>query len=66
MVGYTDGYFGYVADEAAHRDGVYEASASRFDADRGKALTDAAVELLRTLAAELRPNATEALEGISR
>ena len=66
VVGYTDGYFGYVADEGAHRDGVYEASASRLDAGGGKALTDAAVELLRTLAAELRPNAPEALEGISR
>jgi hypothetical protein len=66
VVGYTDGYVGYVADEAAHRDAVYEASASRFDAGGGKKLTDAAVELLRTLASELRPNSTEALEGISR
>jgi len=66
VVGYTDGYFGYVADEAAHRDGVYEASASRFDASGGKTLTDAAVELLRTLASEVRPNGTKALESISR
>jgi len=65
VIGYTNGYFGYVADEAAHRDGVYEASASRFDARGGKALTDAAVELLRSLASELRANAPEVLEGVS-
>ena len=52
VIGYTNGYFGYVADEAAHRDGVYEASASRFDARGGKVLVDAAVDLLRSLASE--------------
>ena len=66
IIGYTNGYVGYVADEAAHRAGVYEASASRFDARGGEMLTDAAVELLRTLASDRRANATEALEGISR
>ena len=66
VIGYTNGYFGYVADQAAHRDGVYEATASRFDAQGGKTLTDAAVELLRSLASELRADASEALEGISR
>lgn len=49
VVGYTNGYFGYVADEAAHRDGVYEASASRFDPRGGQILVDAAVDLLRSL-----------------
>ena len=38
VIGYTNGYYGYVADEAAHRDGVYEASASRFDAAGGQIL----------------------------
>jgi hypothetical protein len=65
VVGYTDGYFGYVADEAAHRDGVYEASASRFDPVGGKVLVDAALDLLRALHAEAL-EAAEALEGVSR
>jgi hypothetical protein len=47
VIGYTDGYLGYVADEAAHRDGVYEASASQFDPAGGLAIADAARALLR-------------------
>jgi hypothetical protein len=54
VIGYTNGYFGYVADEAAHRDGVYEASASRFDAFGGQVLVDGAVELLESLASDAR------------
>ena len=46
VIGYTDAYAGYVADEAAHRDAVYEASASQFDAAGGQALADAALALL--------------------
>ena len=50
VVGYTDGYFGYLADEAAHRDGSYEAGASFFDAEAGDALSDAAIGLAREAA----------------
>ena len=61
VIGYTNGYLGYVADEAAHRDGVYEASASRFDANGGQVLVDAAVDLLRSLALETSTTAKTAI-----
>jgi hypothetical protein len=66
VIGYTNGYFGYVADEAAHRDGVYEASASRFDARGGQVLVDAAVKLLRSLASETRATADPAMGVVLR
>jgi hypothetical protein len=47
IVGYTDGYFGYLADEVAHREGRYEALCSLFDAAAGARVVDATVELLR-------------------
>jgi hypothetical protein len=50
VVGYTDGYFGYVADEAAHRDGVYEAGVSLVDAEAGDRLCAAALELAEATA----------------
>lgn len=37
VVGYTDGYFGYMADRDAHADGTYEALSSLFDADTSEA-----------------------------
>jgi hypothetical protein len=52
VVGYTDGYLGYVADRAAHEAGVYEASASLFDAAAGRHLAQASVGLLRRIWAE--------------
>jgi hypothetical protein len=55
VIGYTGGYFGYVADAAAHASGVYEASASLFDPAGGQALVDAAVGLLREAAAQRSP-----------
>ncbi|HEX5118099.1 MAG TPA: hypothetical protein VFW65_23185 [Pseudonocardiaceae bacterium] len=45
-VGYTDGYFGYLADETAHRNGRYEALGSRFDPAAGDVVVIAAVDLL--------------------
>ncbi len=54
VIGYTDGYFGYVADDAAHRAGVYEASASVFDAAGGRCLTEASIALLRRVHEELQ------------
>jgi hypothetical protein len=50
VVGYTDGYFGYVADAAAHRDGVYEAGVSLVDAGASEQLCDAAIALLQDTA----------------
>lgn len=55
VVGYTDGYFGYVADQAAHEAGVYEASASLFDAAAGRHLAEASIGLLRRVRAETLP-----------
>lgn len=46
VIGYTDGYFGYLADAAAHAVGTYEAQASMFDPAAGDLLVAAAVELL--------------------
>lgn len=46
VVGYTDGYFGYIADPPAHAAGSYEARSSLFDADAGDRLVNAAVRLL--------------------
>lgn len=47
IVGYTDGYFGYLADDAAHRAGHYEALASPFDAHAGELVVMAAIASLR-------------------
>lgn len=46
VVGYTDGYFGYIADPPAHAAGTYEARSSLFDADAGDRLVDEIVRLL--------------------
>jgi hypothetical protein len=46
VVGYSDGYFGYLADAQAHAAGSYEARASLFDPAAGQLLVEAAVELL--------------------
>src|SRR5882757_901044 len=46
VIGYADGYFGYLADAAAHAAGTYEAQASMFDAAAGRLVVDAALALL--------------------
>ncbi|HEV3356591.1 MAG TPA: neutral/alkaline non-lysosomal ceramidase N-terminal domain-containing protein [Pseudonocardiaceae bacterium] len=46
IVGYTDGYFGYLADAAAHDEAVYEASSSPFDPHGAAVLVEATQELL--------------------
>ncbi|HEX4702541.1 MAG TPA: hypothetical protein VH352_10475, partial [Pseudonocardiaceae bacterium] len=45
-VGYTDGYFGYLADEPAHRDGRYEALSSVFGPSAGELVVRETVALL--------------------
>ncbi|HEX3783059.1 MAG TPA: hypothetical protein VHX38_25615 [Pseudonocardiaceae bacterium] len=47
VIGYTDGYFGYLADPAAHDAGVYEASSSLFDPDGAAVLVNEVHALLR-------------------
>jgi hypothetical protein len=46
VIGYTDGYFGYLADADAHAVGTYEAQASMFDPTAGDRLVQAACDLL--------------------
>ncbi|HEX3816509.1 MAG TPA: neutral/alkaline non-lysosomal ceramidase N-terminal domain-containing protein [Mycobacteriales bacterium] len=46
VVGYSDGYFGYLADAEAHAAGSYEARASLFDPAAGPLLVEAAIDLL--------------------
>jgi hypothetical protein len=50
VIGYTDDYFGYVADAQAHRHGVYEAASGLFDVDGSEQLCQAAIDLLRQTA----------------
>jgi hypothetical protein len=59
VVGYTDGYLGYIADADAHRDGVYEAGVSLFDIDASEQLCEAAIALLRETAQRRTPAAPE-------
>lgn len=47
VVGYTDGYFGYLADQQAHDENRYEALASPFDAAAGELVVAEAIALLR-------------------
>lgn len=46
VVGYTDGYFGYLADPPAHELGHYEALSSMFDGSAGELVVAAAAALL--------------------
>jgi hypothetical protein len=46
VVGYTDGYFGYLADEAAHQAGRYEALCSPFGPEAGELVVAETVALL--------------------
>ena len=45
-VGYTDGYFGYLADDRAHREGQYEALSSVFGPEAGALVVSEVVALL--------------------
>jgi hypothetical protein len=47
VIGYTGGYFGYVADAEAHRAGTYEAYMSLIEPDAADRLVAAAAALLR-------------------
>jgi hypothetical protein len=58
IVGYANGYSGYLADEAAHAAGSYEALSTYFRAEAAGILTDAVVALLEGAAS--RTTASEA------
>jgi hypothetical protein len=46
VVGYANGYVGYLADADAHEQGTYEALASPFAADAGEGVVEAAISLI--------------------
>jgi hypothetical protein len=50
ILGYTNGYVGYLADRAAHAAGTYEALASRFGPEAGDRVVAAASSLIATVA----------------
>jgi hypothetical protein len=54
VIGYADGYVGYVVDAEADRIGGYEAASSLLDQKGVQTLADASIELLRTTHDELR------------
>jgi hypothetical protein len=54
VIGYTDGYFGYVVDASADRIGGYEAASSLMDQTGVRTLVDASIELLHQTHHELR------------
>ncbi len=45
VIGYSDGYFGYVADEAGHEAGTYEALSSLFSLEESESLVRQAIRL---------------------
>jgi hypothetical protein len=49
VIGYADGYFGYVVDAEADEAGVYEALITYFDQPTTEELLTAAGALLRTM-----------------
>jgi hypothetical protein len=49
LVGYTNGYIGYIVTPRASQTGGYEASVARVPPDSGRKLTETAMELVRGL-----------------
>ncbi|MGW4525710.1 hypothetical protein [Amycolatopsis sp. NPDC004378] len=47
VIGYTDGYLGYLPDAEGHRDGVYESYVTLFGPDAGDVLVEHCLKLLR-------------------
>ena len=48
VIGYTDGYLGYLPDADGHRDRVYESYVTLFGPDAGDVLVDKCLRLLRS------------------
>ena len=53
VVGYANGYVGYLADTDSHEKGTYEALASPFAPDAGEHVVDAAIALVNGVRVEL-------------
>lgn len=53
VIGYSNGYLGYLADAPAHADGTYEALSSTFVPEAAEQVVAAAVELLASIHADL-------------
>ncbi|MGW5722404.1 hypothetical protein ACWEVP_39965 [Amycolatopsis sp. NPDC003865] len=47
VIGYSDGYLGYLPDADGHRNGVYESYVTLFEPDAGDVLVEHCVKLLR-------------------
>jgi hypothetical protein len=47
VIGYTDGYLGYLPDADGHRGGVYESYVTLFEPDAGDTLVEHCLKLLR-------------------
>lgn len=55
VIGYTDGYFGYVPDAEAYRLETYEAASSLFDLAGARVIIDASIDLLNQTYGEIWP-----------
>jgi len=47
VIGYSDGYLGYLPDADGHRNGVYESYVTLFEPDAGDRLVEHCLKLLR-------------------
>jgi hypothetical protein len=54
ILGYTNGYVGYLTDISAHESQTYEALASPFDPEAGERVTDAATALVERIRKQSR------------
>ncbi|MEA5364407.1 hypothetical protein VA596_33090 [Amycolatopsis sp., V23-08] len=48
VIGYTDGYLGYLPDAAGHRDGIYESYVTLFGPEAADVLVEHCLKLLRS------------------
>jgi hypothetical protein len=48
VIGYTDGYLGYLPDADGHRDGIYESYVTLFGPDAAEVLVEHCLKLLRS------------------
>lgn len=53
VIGYGNGYVGYLADAGAHEQGTYEALASPFASSAGERVVEGAVALIDHVRAEI-------------
>jgi hypothetical protein len=64
ILGYANGYSGYLADRAAHRSGTYEALASPFGPEAGERVAATAARLVARLRSGPPGPGVGALHGI--